>query len=450
VVSLWVAATVAPDGGARITEVIDWDFGPNERHGIVRDLPGLRLSAPVEVSSPDAPDAVDISPGGTPRIRIGDPDRTVRGLHRYVVSYTVDAVVRDGRLAWDAVGTTWTAPIENTEIHVTAPTELDGAACTTGTEGSQHACDIRTVQPGHLVARVGELDAGDGVTVSATTGAALGGPPPVPAPPVAAPARQGVDAFLPGLLAGVIALLAAGLGSLLILRVGRESVPTMGVPLTGRPGGHERIDLAELAGYAVPSPSLPAGLSPAEGGVLLAGRVLDRHKAAWLIDQAVAGVVDLTREGTSDEAMGMVRLRSADPAVGRLLDIAFRGRDRVTLGGYDGDRWAGSCRPGRPAADCGTPTPTPTAGRAGFGSSARWSGWPARSWRSSAATSPQGRPVFPWCSPVSVASWREPVQRAPSAGGRRRCSPPRGRQRGCGWSRSGSSSRSRRPPRSTR
>jgi hypothetical protein len=287
VVSLWVAATVAPDGGARITEVIDWDFGPNERHGIVRDVPGLRLSAPVEASSPDAPDAVDISQGGTPRIRIGDPDRTVRGLHRYVVSYTVDGMVRDGRLAWDAVGTTWTAPIENTEIHVTAPTALDRAACTTGTEGSQAACDIRTVQPGHLVARVGELDASSGVTVSATTGAALGGTPPVPAPPVAAPSRQGLDPFLPGLLAGVITLLIAGLGSLLILRAGRESLPTVGVPLTGPPGGRERIDLAELAGYAIASPSLPTGLSPAEGGVL--------------------------------------------------LDIAFHGRDRVTLGGYDRD-----------------------------------------------------------------------------------------------------------------
>ena len=55
VVELWVGATVADDGSARITEVIDWNFGPADRHGIVRDVPGLRTSAPVEVSSPDAP-----------------------------------------------------------------------------------------------------------------------------------------------------------------------------------------------------------------------------------------------------------------------------------------------------------------------------------------------------------------------------------------------------------
>ena len=30
VVQLWVGATVADDGSARITEVIDWDFGPHQ------------------------------------------------------------------------------------------------------------------------------------------------------------------------------------------------------------------------------------------------------------------------------------------------------------------------------------------------------------------------------------------------------------------------------------
>src|SRR6478736_4562870 len=85
VVQLWVGATVADDGSARITEVIDWNFGPAERHGIVRDVPGLRTSAPVEVSSPDAPDDVVVTTAGIPQIRIGDPGRTVSGVHRYVV-----------------------------------------------------------------------------------------------------------------------------------------------------------------------------------------------------------------------------------------------------------------------------------------------------------------------------------------------------------------------------
>jgi Predicted membrane protein (DUF2207) len=355
VAQLWVTATVADDGSARVTEVIDWDFGPHNQHGIVRDVPGLRTSAPIEVSSPDAPDAFAVSTAGTPRIRVGDPDRTVSGLHRYVVTYTLDGVVREGRLAWNAVGTGWPVPMENVDVHVVAPTALDVAGCTTGSEGSRSSCATRSAEPGHLDARVDALDAGEGVTVSATAGAALGSTPALPAPPAAAPPTGGVDPFLPGVLAGGVALLAAALASVLILRAGRECVP-----VTVPSGGRARIDLAKLAGYVVPSPSLPAGLSPPEGGVLLAGRVLDQHKAAWLIDQAVGGVIDLAPDGVRAEEMpaeempaeempaeempaeempaeemAIVRLQSGDPATAPLLDIAFRGRDRLTLGTYD-------------------------------------------------------------------------------------------------------------------
>ena len=337
VVQLWVGATVADDGSARITEVIDWDFGPADRHGIVRDVPGLRASAPIEVSSPDAPDDVVVSTAGIPQIRVGDPGRTVSGQHRYVVTYTLDGVVGGGRLAWNAVGTTWEVPVEHVQVHVTAPMALVGAGCTTGTEGSRGSCTIGPAEPGHLVARIDALDAGEGVTVSATTGAALGSASALPAPPVAPPATRGVTPFLPGVLAGGLALLAAALASGGIRRTGRECVPTVGVPVTASPGGRPRIDLAELAGYVSASPSLPAGLAPAEGGVLVAGRVLDQHKAAWLVGQAVDGVLDLTPDGTRADGITMVRLRSGDEVAARLLDIAFRGRDRLTLGVFDRD-----------------------------------------------------------------------------------------------------------------
>ena len=341
VVQVWAAAAAADDGSARVTEVIDWDFGPRGRHGIFRDVPGLRGSAPIEVSSPDAPatvdvSAVDVSAGSTARIRIGDPQRTVRGLHRYVLTYTVDGVVRGGELAWNVVGTSWQAPVGRVEAHVTAPTALTRAACTTGPQGSHVSCGIGMVEPGHLVTRVAGLGAGEGVTVSATTGAALASTPALPAPPAAAASTWGVSPVVPGVLAAVVALLFAAVASQVILWAGREFVPRVGVPVSV-PGGRARIDLAELARHVVPSPSLPAGLSPAEGGVLIDGRVLDRHKAAWLIDQAVAGVIDLIPVGTPAKEMTIVRLQPGDPAVARLLDIAFAGRDRLTLGVYDRD-----------------------------------------------------------------------------------------------------------------
>ena len=42
-------------GAARVVEVIDYDFGNRERHGIYRDVSGLDPGDPVEVSSPSAP-----------------------------------------------------------------------------------------------------------------------------------------------------------------------------------------------------------------------------------------------------------------------------------------------------------------------------------------------------------------------------------------------------------
>ena len=63
---LWVGATIGNDGSAQIVEVVDYDFGANSRHGIFRDVPGLRTSAPLQVHSPDAPDDVAVTTTGRP------------------------------------------------------------------------------------------------------------------------------------------------------------------------------------------------------------------------------------------------------------------------------------------------------------------------------------------------------------------------------------------------
>lgn len=338
VARLWVAATVAEDGSARVVEVIDYDFGIEERHGIFRYAPGLRTTAPVEVSSPDAPDDVEIGTGAAPRIRIGDPAVTVSGRHRYVLSYTLDGVAPGGRLAWDAVGTGWEVPIDDVEVHVTGPTELTAGGCVTGSAGSTDPCPLEEVEPGHLLARVDGLDGGEGVTVTATAGADLARTPALPEPPAAAPPPPGIDPLVPAALAGALFLLAAAVVSRLVRRAGREHVPSVGIPVTTAPGEEARIDFEDLGGYATPSPSLPGTLSPAEGGVLLTGGVLAHHKAAWLIDQAVAGTVELeSAAGARRTEITMVRLGPGDPAARRVLDLAFRGRDRVELGGYDED-----------------------------------------------------------------------------------------------------------------
>lgn len=336
VARLWVSATIADDGSARVVEVIDYDFGIDEKHGIYRDVPGLRTDEAVEVSSPDAPDDVTVTGDDPVQLRIGDPDDTISGRHRYELSYTLDGVTRDGQFAWDAVGTGWEVPIDDVEVHVTGAVELDRGTCSAGERGATGGCALRRVAPGHLVARAESLDPGEGVTVSATEGGPLATAPEAPTAPSATPDEPGLDPWIPAVLAGLLALVSGLVVSRLLRRAGREHVPSSGLPtVVGPAGGESRIDLEELGGFAVPSPALPRDLSPAQGGVLMAGTVAARHKAAWLVDQALAGVVDLEPEPGGGERMTLVRRQDGDPASARLLDLAFAGRDQLQLGTYD-------------------------------------------------------------------------------------------------------------------
>ena len=338
ITSMWVSATVADDGSAQVEEVIDYDFGGHQRHGIFRDVPGLRTSAPIEVSSPDAPDSFTLTGSFPPQIKIGDPDETVSGQHRYVLRYTLDGVAPGGALAWDAVGTEWPVDIEDVEVHVLAATSLSGQRCVAGTSGSTDRCAIDESEPGHLVAHVDQVPAGQGVTVYATAGEPLATAPAQPEPPApVASSRTGASPVVLGLVAVVLALLAGLLTMRVLRRAGRERVPATGIPALGAPGEEARIDLEELGSYAAPTSTLPAGLSAAQGGVLLADGVRNEHKAAWLVEQAVAGTIELTSDTWDAKDLSLVRLAPGDPGAQRLLDTAFRGRQVIVLGRYDQD-----------------------------------------------------------------------------------------------------------------
>jgi Predicted membrane protein (DUF2207) N-terminal domain len=339
---LWAGAAVGGDGAARVAEVIDYDFGSQRRHGIFRDVPGLDPAGPVQVSSATAPDQVEVT--GTAqqgRIRIGDPDRTVSGRHRYTIAYRLPVVARGGRLAWDAVGTAWPGGIAGVELHVVAPWRLDGVRCVRGVAGSEDPGRVAQPEPGHLVATADGLDAGEGVTLFATTGPRLAAAPALPAPPAGVPPDPGTGPLPPALVAVAAVLAGAVPASWLVRRAGRERVAPGGAAEAAfgsagetRVEGVERIDAADLARLATVEFVPPRELTAAQGGVLLAEAVRPEHKVAWLIGAAVDGYLDL--EGDDGEVT-LVRLPRRDGPATYLLDSAFEGRDRLTLGSYDED-----------------------------------------------------------------------------------------------------------------
>lgn len=345
VASYWVGARVTPDGRTHVTEVIDYDFASNQRHGIFRDVPDVAPGTPVTASSTTAPDDVDVTwTGSTAHIRIGVPDKTISGRHRYTVEYTLDGAVAGGQLRWDAVGTGWEVPIDRASVHVAAPWSLADARCWQGTEGSTGSCSAATPAPGRLDAEASGLGEGKGLTVAAALGSQRGDTPALPSP--AAPAAGTSRATVFALALGA-ALVAAALTSRLVRRAGREWVAPGGATDaawggTGA-GSPVRCDAAELADLATTEFSPPAGVSPAQGGVVLAEAVSDEHRAAWLMQAAIDGYAEV--EWGSDPRL--VRGDRRDGPTGAILDEAFAGRDRLPLGVYDSSFAAAWDRVGR-------------------------------------------------------------------------------------------------------
>jgi hypothetical protein len=350
VARLWAGAEVGRGGAAQITEVIDYDFASRQRHGIYRDIPGLDPADPVQVHSDTAPDQVQVT--GTAhqtRLRIGDPGRTVSGRHRYTIGYPLAGVAPGGRLAWDAVGTSWTVPIGQIELHVVAPFRLAEVVCVRGVAGATTPCPATQLEPGHLVVTLEDMDPGQGVTLYATAGQRLAAAPPLPAPPAGVPADPGTGPLPPALVAALAALVGAVAATWLVRRAGRERVAAGGAAEAAfgpdRPGDHpavgseRRVDSARLGELATVEFVPPDELTPAQGGVLLAEEVRPEHKVAWLIGAAVDGFLDLEGDG---RPVTLVRLPRRQGAPAYLLDAAFGGRDRLTLGSYDpqfADAW---------------------------------------------------------------------------------------------------------------
>jgi Predicted membrane protein (DUF2207) len=337
VTGLWAGAVIGSDGRAGIVEVIDYDFGTKQRHGIFRDVPGLSPDAQVVVSSATAPSDMTLENlGSAVRIRIGDPGRTITDRHRYKISYPLDNVAPQGRLVWDAVGTQWPVGIGNVEVHVVAPFRFEEARCMQGEAGAQRPCDFTQPEPGHLVATIRTLGAGQGATLSATGGRRLEVAPRLLVPSSGLPADATSGAPLAGLVAAAAALAGAILVSWLVRRAGREHV-ARGGPADAAgpdPNGEVGVDAAKLGSLATVEPSPPTELTAAQGGVLQAESVRQNHKVAWLMGAAVDGYLDIVGD---ERQVILERLPRQDgSATARLLDTAFPvSSTSLTLGSYN-------------------------------------------------------------------------------------------------------------------
>ena len=160
-----VDIAIERSGDLLITEVIGYDFGVQERHGIFRDVP-VRLRyddtydrifpldvVSVSASSGTPAEYVVEDADGQTRIRIGDPDITITGRHEYVIVYRVEAALNGfaehDELYWNAVGTEWDVLIRDARSGSPRPPRHRVAASPDG--GSSLACDHAELVDGEAV-----------------------------------------------------------------------------------------------------------------------------------------------------------------------------------------------------------------------------------------------------------------------------------------------------------
>ena len=159
IVAFVVDLTINQDTTVDVTEQIHYDFGDNQRHGIFREIPVRfdydpdpkyeRVTKIDHVSvraGADTPHDLKIEGEGRfTRFRIGDPDRTITGVHDYTISYRVHGAMNGfpehDELFWNATGNEWPVPVEQVLVSIHAPGRITDVACYAGPTGSALACE---------------------------------------------------------------------------------------------------------------------------------------------------------------------------------------------------------------------------------------------------------------------------------------------------------------------
>ena len=341
-----VVIAPAGDDALRITEYVDQDFGDASRRGYRRTIPDdLGRVEALTASSPDAPDDLTtIDLGDSVEIRVGNPDITVTGQHRYELSYTYpDAALTSRRLALDVIGTDETLETARFEVVVTG-LELAALDCDTGAIGQVGGCTFLDDGTSYR-AVISPLAPGAGITIS---GDIVGRRPPAVIDPPPIPERRAPSGSrVPISVGSGTATLLAALGVLAYMRRrGRNEVSGTNaadaawgagtrVDLPPPATTAELIDDDRLAEFATIEFVPPGGIEPWQGAVLLGERLDDDSVAAWFSGLAGHGVITIEESDDGLRIGNGPRRGEVDAPTAELLEQLFAGSDSIELDGYD-------------------------------------------------------------------------------------------------------------------
>ncbi len=154
-----VEIDVNQDGSINVKELIVYDFGNEEKHGIFRDIPykykvrggsfKLRFSDFSIMDKNGNAIVFDVDNyKENKRIKIGDPDILVSGVQKYAIEYKVKRALNFfndyDELYWNVTGNDWITPIRQSKAIINLPVSVNVEElkfeCYTGKSGSSAKC----------------------------------------------------------------------------------------------------------------------------------------------------------------------------------------------------------------------------------------------------------------------------------------------------------------------
>lgn len=178
------------DGTIDVTEKIVYDFGFENRHGIFRTISFIKKNKEgkkylLEFKKIKVVDENNNSyqfqqtkDGENLKIKIGDPNKTISGIHIYIISYKVLGAISyfsdHDEFYWNITGNDWLVPINETSVNIFLPEEINKDEvkidCYTGSYGSSEKnCQFYLlhdrVKDGIFVKSTQVLNQGEGLTI---------------------------------------------------------------------------------------------------------------------------------------------------------------------------------------------------------------------------------------------------------------------------------------------
>jgi hypothetical protein len=181
IISYFSNIAVNTDNSIDVTETITYDTGPQEHHGVFRDIypysSQKRKMAIENVTVTDengSPYIFQISDSdGNLRIKIGDPNRTFGGQKIYVIKYHATRAIAQFKdfdeIYWNATGNAWGMPIYQVQASIALPSgaNMTQSVCYYGPKGSTNRCQLKSgANNVYLFDAPSALNPGDGLTAA--------------------------------------------------------------------------------------------------------------------------------------------------------------------------------------------------------------------------------------------------------------------------------------------